>query len=304
MRALGGAKRLVEDDVALRRLFYLAQRDKRAFNRDRRNQRYISEAKELTSRLSSWEIPPLLKRLDVTFPRPTKDEKGVYPVDVLLATNMISVGVDIDRLGLMVCTGQPKTTAEYIQATSRVGRQHPGLVVTMYNWVAPRDISHYERFKSYHAALYLYVEPISVTPFSSRALDRGLHGMFGATQRLMQTQASEEFSANQFEPTAAWAKSVIERTADRATRLTSLATQGVHVRSVLNEQSDSWAQLKNASVAYSKKKSAKAGGDTAHHRLFRYLGEAKGGKWAAPNSLRDVELTATFYLADDEESLS
>ena len=294
MRALGGAKRLVEDDVALRRLFYLAQRDKRAFNRDRRNQRYISEAKELTSRLSSWEIPPLLKRLDVTFPRPTKDEKGVYPVDVLLATNMISVGVDIDRLGLMVCTGQPKTTAEYIQATSRVGRQHPGLVVTMYNWVAPRDISHYERFKSYHAALYRYVEPISVTPFSSRALDRGLHGMFGATQRLMQTQASEEFSANQFEPTAAWAKSVIERTADRATRLTSLATQGVHVRSVLNEQSDSWAQLKNASVAYSKKKSAKAGGDTAHHRLFRYLGEAKGGKWAAPNSLRDVELTATF----------
>ena len=106
----------------------------------------------------------------------------------------------------MVCTGQPKTTAEYIQATSRVGRQHPGLVVTMYNWVAPRDISHYERFKSYHAALYRYVEPISVTPFSSRALDRGLHGMFGATQRLMQTQASEEFSANQFEPTAPWAE--------------------------------------------------------------------------------------------------
>jgi hypothetical protein len=72
----------------------------------------------------------------------------------------------------------------------------------------------------------------------------------------------------------------------------------------LNEQSDSWAQLKNASVAYSKKKGKKAGGDAAHHRLFRNLGEAKGGKWPAPNSLRDVEPTATFYLADDEESLS
>jgi len=299
MRALGGAKRLVEDDVTLRRLFYLAQRDKFAFNREKRNQRYISEPKELTSRLASWEIPPLLKRMDVTFPRPPKGEKGVYPVDVLLATNMISVGVDIDRLGLMVVTGQPKTTSEYIQATSRVGRQHPGLVVTMYNWVAPRDISHYERFKSYHAAFYRYVEPISVTPFSSRALDRGLHGMFGATQRLGQTQASEEFSANQFEPTAAWAKETIEDIAERATKLTSLAAQGDHVRSVLNEQSDSWSQLRNASVAYSKKSK-----QVPHHRLFRNLGDAKGGKWPAPNSLRDVEPTATFYLADDEEDLS
>lgn len=305
MRALGGAKRLVEDDVTLRRLFYLAQRDKFALHRERRNQRYLSEPKELTSRLASWEIPPLLKRMDVTFPRPTKGEKGIYPVDVLLATNMISVGVDIDRLGLMVVTGQPKTTSEYIQATSRVGRQHPGLVVTMYNWVAPRDISHYERFKSYHAAFYRYVEPISVTPFSSRALDRGLQGMFGATQRLGQTQASEEFSANQFDPTAPWAKVTIQEVANRATKLTSLAAQGDHIRSVLNEQSDSWSQLKNASVSYSKK--LPAGGpeaNAAHHRLFRNLGDTKGGKWAAPNSLRDVEPTATFYLADDEESLS
>ena len=306
MRALGGAKRLVEDDVTLRRLFYLAQRDKYALKRERQNQRYISEPRELTSRLASWQIPPLLKRMDVTFPRPVKGEKKkVYPVDVLLATNMISVGVDIDRLGLMVCTGQPKTTAEYIQATSRVGRQHPGLVVTMYNWVSPRDISHYERFKSYHAALYRYVEPISVTPFSSRALDRGLHGMFGATQRLGQTASSEEFSANQFEPRSLWAKASIEGIAARATKLTSMAAQGDHVKSVLNEQSDSWSQLKNASVSYSKKKSTKSkDADAAHHRLFRNLGDAKGGKWAAPNSLRDVEPTATFYLADDEDALS
>lgn len=303
MRALGGAKRLVEDDVTLRRLFYLAQRDKYALKRGLRFQRFISEPKELTSRLASWEIPPLLKRMDVTFPRPTKGRKNkVYPVDVLLATNMISVGVDIDRLGLMVCTGQPKTTAEYIQATSRVGRQHPGLVVTMYNWVSPRDISHYERFKSYHAALYRYVEPISVTPFSSRALDRGLHGMFGATQRLGQTQASEEFSANQFEPTVLWAKAMIDGIAERATKLTSISAQGDHVKRVLNEQSDSWSQLKNASVSYSKKKTTKSNDkDAAHHILFRNLGEIKGGKWATPNSLRDVEPTAAFYLVDDEE---
>ena len=99
MRALGGAKRLVEDDVALRRLFYLAQRDKFAFKRDRRNQRYINEAKELTSRLSSWEIPPLLKRLDVTFPRPGKEEKRAYPIDVLLATNMDLSGGGYRQVG-------------------------------------------------------------------------------------------------------------------------------------------------------------------------------------------------------------
>lgn len=305
IRALAGARRLVDDDVQLRRLYYLARREQGVKRAKRWSKRQLSETNELTSRLASWKIPPLLKRMDVTFPRPAKGEKGVYPVDVLLATNMISVGVDIDRLGLMVCTGQPKTTAEYIQATSRVGRQHPGLVVTMYNWVSPRDISHYERFKSYHAALYRYVEPISVTPFSSRALDRGLQGMFGATQRLMQTQASEEFSANQFDPVAPWAKSVIDLIAKRARELTSLDSQGDHVRGVLNAQSDSWSQLKNASVSYSKKKSNKQDdADSAHHRLFRNLGETKGGKWAAPNSLRDVEPTATFYLANDEESLS
>jgi hypothetical protein len=99
----------VEDDVTLRRLYYLAQRDKAAFDLPRRRQRYISEPKELTSRFASWEIPPLLKRMDVEFPRPERGEKNApYPIDVLLATNMISVGVDIDRLGLMVCTGQPK----------------------------------------------------------------------------------------------------------------------------------------------------------------------------------------------------
>ena len=107
-------------------------------------------------------------------------------MDVAIATNMISVGLDITRLGLMVVLGQPKTCAEYIQATSRVGRdaERPGLVVTLLNIHRPRDRSHYERFEVFHQSFYRTVEATSVTPFSPRALDRGLAGTLVALARL------------------------------------------------------------------------------------------------------------------------
>ena len=128
------------------------------------------------------------------------DNRPPRPIDVLLATNMISVGVDIGRLGLMVVGGQPKTTAEYIQATSRVGRRWPGLVCTVYNWARPRDLSHYERFEHYHATFHKHVEALSVTPFAPGALSRGLAALLVACIRLDGGEFKRERRCNEDGP--------------------------------------------------------------------------------------------------------
>ncbi len=152
--------------------------------------RWINRDLELTSRIPSGQIPDLLQQLFTVYDG--DDGEGDRPVDVALATNMISVGVDVPRLGLMTVAGQPKTTAEYIQATSRVGREQPGLVVTIYNTGKPRDRSHYEHFHSYHDAVYRAVEPTSVTPFSSPVRDRALHAVVATLVRYLGDEANRE----------------------------------------------------------------------------------------------------------------
>ena len=144
---------------------------------DRR--RFIDRDIELTSRVQSRDIPDLLQQLftetqDLLRPDGRREIRGV---DVCLATNMIQVGLDVSRLGLMTIAGQPKTTSEYVQASSRVGRSAsgPGLVVTIYNTGKPRDRSHFEHFRAYHQTIYRWVEPTSVTPFAIPVRERGLH---------------------------------------------------------------------------------------------------------------------------------
>ena len=167
LRVLGAARMQVQDDV----------QDWLKTAAGESEARRLRDPAELTSRVDSADIPNRLKELEATV------EDG-YELDVVLATNMISVGVDIDRLGLMVVMGQPQAAAEYIQATSRVGRKHPGLVVTLLNAARSRDRSHYEGFVGFHSALYRSVEATSVTPFSPRARDRGLHAVLIALARL------------------------------------------------------------------------------------------------------------------------
>lgn len=143
---------------------------------------------ELTSRVGAADLRDVLDQLfqphRFRIEKSEKSKSGFRleheGIDLVLATNMISVGVDVSRLGMMVVVGQPKTTAEYIQASSRVGRDYdkaPGVVFTLSNWARPRDLSHWEQFEHYHDTFYRNVEAQSVTPFAPRALDRGATGV-------------------------------------------------------------------------------------------------------------------------------
>jgi hypothetical protein len=181
LRELGGASTLLVAD-ARDYLRVILNRHRRPYTEIRQLLNWV----ELTSRLRSDEVPATIQRLEATFRR---DARGhvVDALDACLASSIIEVGIDIDRLAVMTIVGQPKTTSQYIQVSSRVGRRPdtPGLVVVAYSQSKPRDRSHYERFRTYHQALYSHVEPTSVTPFSPPAVDRGLHGVLvGAVRQL------------------------------------------------------------------------------------------------------------------------
>ena len=189
LRELGRGVTLLQQDIP-------EWSNSRAFSRGERS-RPIYKDDELTSRKTADEIPRILEDLNVCWQKeyPPGSKR---PFDSILATNMISVGVDIDRLGIMAVVGQPKTTSEYIQASSRVGRKnHPGLVLACYNPAKPRDRSHFETFTRYHSALYRWVEPTSVTPFSVPALDKALHALIVILSRhYADIKSPSDFSAS------------------------------------------------------------------------------------------------------------
>jgi hypothetical protein len=282
LRELGGAVRLIEDDIKAR-MKVLAQRDKGQTYRYK--ERVIKESvPELTSRVDSSEIPPLLQRLEQPF---NASSKEIAPVDIVLASNMISVGVDVGRLGLMAVTGQPKTTAEYIQATSRVGREHPGLVFTIYNWARPRDVSHYERFNSYHSALYRYVEAISVTPFSSRARDRALSATLVTMARLKTPGLVKREHAKRFKPQSESVQKITNFIKNRVKNI-----EQAKVQEVLNDLQvyiDRWEQYTVSPDLYYDRSRKKP-------KLMYPLGGKPKGAFGVPNSMRDVEKTVGIYL--------
>ncbi len=307
LRELGGMKRLVDDDVRtrLRKMQDRGLASRTLFTPD--------TVKELTSRLGSTAIPETLDLLESRFDpalleeikkRKKGDEFVRRPIDVLLATNMISVGVDVPRLGLMVVGGQPKTTAEYIQASSRVGRKFPGLVCTVFNWARPRDLSHYETFEHYHSTFYKHVEALSVTPFSAGATARGLAALLVALVRqrgiefnsndkamLMATQRGHQYVADAIE--------VITRRAE----LVAGPDAAEEVRQQLKRKMDLWQKraqrtAQGNQLGYETKKDGVTVG------LLRKPSIEAWDEFTCLNSLRDVEPTANLILdtygMDDE----
>lgn len=177
LRDLGKCATLVDDDVKdnIRRMAY-------RFGR-RSSARPTGSASELTSRVSTTQLNETLDKLEHLTYSAENQKNRKYAIGVLLATNMISVGVDVDRLNIMLLVGQPKLTSEYIQASSRIGRTFPGLALTLFDGSKSRDRSHYEQFKAYHDSFYKFVEPTGVTPYSKPARDRALHAVAIALMR-------------------------------------------------------------------------------------------------------------------------
>jgi hypothetical protein len=301
LRELAGMRRLVDDDVRAR----LRSADERGLAARRQ-----PALGELTSRQSSSEIPKILDRLEKSFSQELEQRlrerragsPEARPYDVLLATNMISVGVDVKRLGLMIVAGQPKTTAEYIQATSRVGRAAPGLVCTIFNWARPRDLSHYETFEHYHATFYQHVEALSVTPFASRALDRGLSGVLVALIRLADRAFSRNEDAQRLSRNHEVTKRAVERIRHRAEAVTGLKATGDEVAGMLDRRLDTWL-AQAAQTQGGIKLGYKAKKDGATRALLTQAGDGAWQEFSCLTSLRDVEPQVPLILdegASDE----
>ena len=303
LKELGGARRIIEEEVQNTLKGYGARRrigEERGLFRDRQR---FSEVVELTSRVPTDKVAEARRRLDLQFHENQR-------VDCAIATNMISVGLDIQRLGLMVVLGQPKAHAEYIQATSRVGRDdaRPGLVLTLLNVHKPRDRSHYERFRHYHETFYRSVEVGSVTPFAARALDRGFSGALVALSRHVEAVLTPaEGAARIAEVRAALERRLLDAFRERVREQPlNEEEREERLRSVQNRVGDlldSWCKIFDAyyearvGLQYQKYELEKprpllrdmldTDFESEHHRKFR-----------ANRSLRDVEPEVNLFLED------
>ena len=288
VRELAGMRRMAEDE--------LRHKLRRArFTRGLAN-RPLVEMKELTSRVSSDDIKSILRQLFVAH-TPNRRQGSERPIDLLLATNMISVGVDVPRLASMIVVGQPKSTAEYIQATSRVGRDDrgPGIVITLYNWARPRDLSHYETFSHYHATFYRHVEPLSVTPFSERALDKGLAGMLVAAVRHGNGDWNANQSARNLHRPDGRITAHVQAIAERAEAVTGDLSAAELTTSMANHFLDAWERESalRPELSYARR----TAGDVA---LLARPEAGDWSMWTCPNSLRDTEVQANLQIFEKD----
>jgi hypothetical protein len=339
-RELAGMRRYLDDDVATR----VRRHGKRKGLSNRLSGNRMLEIAELTSRISSADISEQLRRLEYGFDPDidtsarrqaigadlaasldSKDSRGGFrrephglsdryrermrdgklPADVVLATSMLQVGVDVSRFGLMVVTGQPKNTAEYIQASSRVGRdaKRPGLVITLYNWARPRDLAHYEDFEHYHATFYRQVESLSVTPFTRRSLDRGTAGTFIAAVRSAESEYSRNRDADDVPLDGPAVTRVVERLLRRAGAIAGERGRG-YLEERIKRFTDLWTQLRMSNESGSLGYDSGTGGK-GESKLRPLLLRAGAGKWGDQTvamSMRETENEVNLLVPADLQS--
>ncbi|RZU75502.1 helicase-like protein [Micromonospora kangleipakensis] len=328
-RELAGMRRILDDQVATR----VRSHGRRKGLSDRLVGTQMLNVQELTSRISSGDISDVLKRLEIGFdpeldtsarrrailddareayksktasnPRPAlhpvsdrfykRQNEGQVPVDAVLATSMLQVGVDVSRFGLMVVTGQPKNTAEYIQASSRVGRdaKRPGLVITLYNWTRPRDLAHYEDFEYYHATFYRQVEALSVTPYTRRSLDRSTTATLVAAMRNAEEAFSRNTDAQDVPLDGPEVQQVFDRFLKRAEAIAGERGRD-YLQERINRLKDLWNERKTGAVRLGYDK-----GTFKQQQLNGLLVKASGERWTdltVGQSMRETENEINLVL--------
>ena len=309
LRELGGTIRLVEDDVASNIQFITHYIPEYVNSGERDPGRPHDGLEELTGRITQSGIREIREALEKKM-----GEAGC--INTLLATNMISVGVDIERLGMMVVHGQTKNASEYIQATGRIGRrpQIPGLIITLYNPYKPRDLSHYEDFTGHHFLLQNNVEPSTLTPFSVGSWERGIHAVLISMIRLSKPHLSNRKHAHDFERSDA--DDAIEFIMDRYLSVQQVDHDDrgyVNAERYLKSFADNWVRL----IQYVNEKEAGSEGVWYHNsykktkfssvgynrnvlmeEFSKYKDEPGRFTKPTPESLRDVERTIRLHYGD------
>jgi hypothetical protein len=281
LRELGKSVTLAHDDIPAR-ISVIAETE------DGIRRLPDDEILELTSNVPPAEIPGKLELL-----QRRRGEKGA--ASFVASTNMISVGVDVPRLGLMLVVGQPKTTSEYIQATSRVGRSRAGLVVTLYSPSKPRDRSHYESFVPYHSALYRAVEPTSVTPFSIPARARALHAGLVVMARHGRGWESNDAAALFTATDAKWQELV---TSFLARSATAEPDELEDVKRHLEELEAHWAQLAARAEDTGGLRYSTSGG-RQHIGLLHRFGQ-HGPGWETLDSMRSIDVQVRLRVRGED----
>jgi hypothetical protein len=301
LRELGSARRIVEDDVRKDLAGYGSSRVRLDPIAPEFSDRGLPDPVELTSRVSTDDVAEAKRRLERPFPVKVRSNPPDV-CDVAMATNMISVGLDIVRLGLMVVNGQPKTASEYIQATSRVGRDHnrPGLVVTLLNPHKPRDRAHDESFRHFHEAFYRAVEGASVTPWAPRALDRALPALVVGLARHIEARLSGENAAGSIQDYPEIRAEVVEEIVRRATDGGGEDAQMVERR--VEALLDAWSRI----AAEAEGNAVKLGYTTragANRKLLREVLDPNLSRlsqdekrFPAPRSMRGVEASVALRI--------